>query len=139
MRNTTTGGVFEKRIEELLEDFSEHSFERQVNIGLKRNGGKHIVDILLNGSELISLKYQQVLGSAEQKIPFEFMALQHAIDDYGYKSATIVISGPDSAWKWKDYYLSDEFSSQMKQIYPDVNIIELKDFMNNYLIQDLNA
>ena len=25
-------------------------------------------------------------------------------DDYGYKSATIVVAGPDKAWKWKDYY-----------------------------------
>ena len=138
MRNTTTGKDFETRIEELLEDFSDHSFERQVNIGLKRNGRKHILDVLLNGEELISLKYQQVYGTAEEKIPFEFMKLQHAIDDYGYKSATIVIAGPDSAWKWKDYYLSNEFSSQMKQIYPDVNIMELKDFMKQYLIQDLN-
>lgn len=138
MRNTTTGKDFETRIEELLEDFSDHSFERQVNIGVKRNGGKHILDVLLNGEELISLKYQQVYGTAEEKIPFEFMKLQHAIDDYGYKSATIVIAGPDSAWKWKDYYLSNEFSSQMKQIYPDVNIMELKDFMKQYLIQDLN-
>ena len=138
MKNTTTGKDFETRIEELLEDFSDHSFERQVNIGVKRNGGKHILDVLLNGEELISLKYQQVYGTAEEKIPFEFMKLQHAVDDYGYKSATIVIAGPDSAWKWKDYYLSNEFSSQMKQIYPDVNIIELKDFMKQYLIQDLN-
>ena len=138
MKNTTTGVKFETEIQYLLENFSDHSFKPQFNIGLKRNGGKHYVDILLNGEELISLKYQQVYGTAEEKIPFEFMKLQHAVDDYGYRSATIVISGPDSAWKWKDYYLSNEFSSQMKRIYPDVNIMELKDFMKRYLVQDLN-
>lgn len=138
MKNSSTGVKFEAEIQYLLENFSSHSFEPQVNIGLKRNGGKHYVDILLNNEELISLKYQQVEGTAEEKIPFEFMKLQHAVDDYGYKGATIVISGPDSAWKWKEYYLSDEFSSQMKQIYPDVSIMELKDFINRYLEQDLN-
>lgn len=136
MKNSTTGKNFEDAIENLLEYFSDHSYKTQVNIGLKRNSRKHIVDILLNDSELISLKYQQVEGTAEEKIPFEFMKLQHAVDDYGYKSATIVISGPDSAWKWKNYYLSSEFSEQMKKIYPDVNIIELGDFMNHYLVQN---
>ena len=58
-------------------------------VGTKRNGGKHYCDIVLNEDELISLKYQRVQGTAEEKT-FEFMKLQHAIDDHGYKSATIV-------------------------------------------------
>ena len=101
----------------------------------KRNGGKHKLDILLNGNELISLKYQRVLGTAEEKIPFEFMKLQHAIDDYGYKSATIVVAGPDKAWKWKDYYLSEDFCAKMKSIYPDVRIINHDQFVQEYLYQ----
>ena len=101
----------------------------------KRNGGKHKLDILLNGDELISLKYQRVQGTAEEKIPFEFMKLQHAIDDYGYKSATIVVAGPDKAWKWKDYYLSDDFCAKMKSIYPDVRIINHDQFVQEYLYQ----
>lgn len=135
-RDTTTGISYEKEIESLLEQFSIHNFQSQINIGRKRNGGKHYVDILLNGGELISLKYQKVQGTAEEKIPFEFMKLQDAVDDHGYQSATIVLAGPDKAWKWKDYYLSETFRDKMKKIYPDVRIISHNQFVEEYLINE---
>ena len=102
-RDTTTGTNYETEVENLLEEFSDHKIESQVMVGVKRNGGKHYCDIVINDDELISLKYQRVQGTAEEKIPFEFMKLQNAIDDHGYKSATIVVAGPDKAWKWKEY------------------------------------
>lgn len=134
-RDTTTGTNYETEVENLLEDYSEHTVESQVMVGTKRNGGKHYCDIVLNEDELISLKYQRVQGTAEEKIPFEFMKLQHAIDDHGYKSATIVVAGPDKAWKWKDYYLSDEFRGKMSSIYPNVRIINHEQFVSEYLYQ----
>ena len=134
-RNTTTGTTYEAEVENLLEEFSDHQWASQVNVGAKRNGGKHYCDIVLNDEELISLKYQRVQGTAEEKIPFEFMKLQHAIDDHGYKSATIVLAGPDKAWKWKDYYLSEEFRAKMSSIYPDVRIISHTQFTQEYLYQ----
>ena len=132
-RDTTTGTNYETEVENLLEEFSDHKVDSQVMVGAKRNGGKHYCDIVINDDELISLKYQRVQGTAEEKIPFEFMKLQHAIDDHGYKSATIVVAGPDKAWKWKDYYLSDEFRAKMKSIYPDVRIISHNQFVQEYL------
>jgi len=134
-RDTTTGTNYETEVENLLEEFSDHKVESQVMVGAKRNGGKHYCDIVINDDELISLKYQRVKGTAEEKIPFEFMKLQHAIDDHGYKSATIVVAGPDKAWKWKDYYLSDDFRAKMKSIYPDVRIINHDQFVQEYLYQ----
>ena len=134
-RDTTTGTNYETEVENLLEDYSEHTVESQVMVGVKRNGGRHYCDIVLNGDELISLKYQRVQGTAEEKIPFEFMKLQHAIDDHGYKSATIVLAGPDKAWKWKDYYLSEEFRAKMGSIYPGVRIITHEQFVSEYLYQ----
>jgi hypothetical protein len=134
-RDTTTGNNYETEIENLLEEFSDHRVESQVMVGKKRNGGKHYCDIVINGDELISLKYQRVQGTAEEKIPFEFMKLQHAIDDHGYKSATIVVAGPDKAWKWKEYYLSSDFCAKMKSIYPDVRIINHDQFVQEYLCQ----
>ena len=134
-RDTTTGTNYETEVENLLEEFSDHKVESQVMVGAKRNGGKHYCDIVINDDELISLKYQRVQGTAEEKIPFEFMKLQHAIDDHGYKSATIVVAGPDKAWKWKDYYLSDDFRAKMKSIYPDVRIINHDQFVQEYLYQ----
>ena len=132
-RDTTTGSNYETEVENLLEEFSDHKVESQVMVGKKRNGGKHYCDIVINDDELISLKYQRVQGTAEEKIHFEFMKLQHTIDDYGYKSATIVLAGPDKAWKWKEYYLSEEFCAKMKSIYPDVRIINHNQFVQEYL------
>jgi len=132
-RDTTTGNNYEDVVEELLLEHTNHKVESQVNVGAKRNGGRHYVDILLNGDELVSLKYQRVQGTAEEKIPFEVMKLQHAVIDHGFKSAVIVLAGPDKAWKWKEYYLSEEFQTDMKRIYPDVRIISHEQFVEQYL------
>lgn len=132
-RNTTTGKSYEDVMEDLLLEYTNHEVKTQVNVGAKRNGGKHYVDILLDQEVILSLKFQRVRGSAEEKILFEIMKLQHAIDDYGYKSAVIVLAGPDKAWKWKEYYLSDEFQTDMKKIYPDVRIISHEQFVEEYL------
>lgn len=132
-RNTTTGTSYEKEVCNLLEQFSNHKFQSQVSVGVKRNGGRHYVDVLLNNRELLSLKYQKVQGTAEEKIPFEVMKLQHAVSDHKYKSATIVLAGPDKAWKWKNYYLGEEFQKDMKEIYPDVSIISHEQFVERYL------
>ena len=133
-RDTTTGKSYEDVVEELLLEHTNHKVKTQVNVGAKRNGGRHYVDILLNDTELLSLKYQKVQGTAEEKILFEIMKLQHAVTDHGYKSAVIVIAGPDKAWKWKEYYLGDEFQSAMKKIYPDVRIISHEQFVLEYLV-----
>ena len=148
-RDTTTGTNYEKEIVSLLEQFSDINFHSQVVVGQKRNGGEHVVDLLFDGEVknikrrkrpislhkggvLVSLKYQVVDGTAEEKIPFEFMKLHHACLDYGYESAIIVLAG-NSGWKWKDYYLSDEFKTDMKKIYPDVSIISHEEFLQEYL------
>lgn len=131
--DTTTGTSYENEVGNLLEQFSNHKVQSQVSVGAKRNGGRHYVDILLNDNELLSLKYQRVQGTAEEKIPFEVMKLQHAVIDHGYKSATIVLAGPDKAWKWKEYYLGKDFQKDMKKIYPNVNIISHKQFVKQYL------
>lgn len=128
-RDTSTGTKYEKRIEFLLEE-KNINFESQVNIGVKRNGKRHRVDLIIDKT-LISLKHQQVGGTAEEKVPFEFMKLQHAVDDYDYDNAIIVLSG-DSGWTWKDYYLSNDFKQSMKNLYPDVMIISHEEFISLY-------
>ena len=130
MRNTSTGTKYEKRMEVLLEE-NQIKFTSQTVIGKKRNGGNHRVDLIIDDI-LISLKHQEVAGTAEEKVPFEFMKLQHAVEDYKYGHAIIVLSG-DKGWTWKDYYLSQEFKDQMSQMYPDVSIMSHEDFCNLYL------
>ena len=61
------------------------------------------------------------------------MKLQHAVDDYNYDNAIIVLSG-DSGWTWKEYFLSTEFKAQMASIYPDVSIMSHEQFLEIYVL-----
>tara|TARA_R100000388_G_C7134654_1_gene107081 strand:- start:51 stop:533 length:483 start_codon:yes stop_codon:yes gene_type:complete len=145
-RDTSTGKVNEADIEQFLSENFNHSVYPQAELGTQFSTGKtHIVDVLLGGSAykkkktakrwisqhqggtLISLKYQKVEGTAEEKIPFEFWKLQDAINKYGYKKAIIVLCG-NEGWTLKEEYLSEEFKAQMKIIYPDVTITDEENF-----------
>lgn len=130
-RDTTTGTNYEKSIYNLFEDNSIPFISQKV-IGVKRNGRKHIVDMIVNNI-LISLKNQSVSGTAEEKVPFEFMKLQHAVDDYEYDRAIIVLNG-ETGWTWKEYYLSQEFKSAMKILYPNVEIMSHQEFISLWQI-----
>jgi len=127
-RDTSTGTKYEKQVEQLLNE--NYQYQSQVVIGKKRNGGNHRVDLIIDKT-LISLKHQEVKGTAEEKVPFEFMKLQQAVNDYNYDNAIIVLSG-ESGWTWKEYYLSQEFKEQMKLIYPDVSIMSHEQFIEIY-------
>jgi len=147
-RDTTTGTLNEKEIEKFLVENFADKVKSQVNIGKKRNDGLHVVDMLIGGEtytpkgkkrpisnhkggQLISLKYQEVAGTAEEKVPFEVMKLQDAIDDYGYESAVIVLCG-DNGWTWKEEYLSERFKKRMKLLGPNVNIMSQEEFLLEY-------
>lgn len=129
-RDTSTGTSYEKQIESMLTE-SNTEFQSQVFIGQKRNEKRHKVDLIIENT-LVSLKHQQVAGTAEEKVPFEVMKLQHAVNDYGYDNAIIVLSG-DTGWTWKEYFLSGEFKQQMAAIYPDVTIMSHEQFCEIYL------
>ena len=145
-RDTSTGKVNEADIEQFLIENCEGNVYPQAEVGTQFDTGKkHIVDILLGGKAykktkkakrwisehiggiLLSLKYQKVEGTSEEKIPFEFMKLQNAINKYGYKKALIVLCG-DDGWTLKKTYLKEEFISQMKVICPDVSITDEENF-----------
>ena len=145
-RDTSTGKVNEADIEQFLIENCESNVYPQAEVGTQFDTGKkHIVDILLGGKAhkktkkakrwisehiggiLLSLKYQKVEGTSEEKIPFEFMKLQNAINKYGYEKALIVLCG-DDGWTLKKTYLKEEFISQMKVICPDVSITDEENF-----------
>jgi len=58
--------------------------------------GSHVVDAVAekNGKQiLISVKWQQVSGTAEQKVPFEVLCLLEAIENGPYQKAYLVLGG----------------------------------------------
>jgi hypothetical protein len=107
--NTRTGAVLEAMVLPALER-GGYEYFRQVDIGQRLGGGKHLVDLVAYDPEghgyLISLKWQQTSGTTEQKVPFEAMCLMKAVmlDPERYKKAYLVLGGP--AWTLRDFYTS---------------------------------
>ena len=77
---------------------------------------------------LISLKWQQVGGTAEQKVPFEVICLTDAIlkSSGKYKKAYLVLGG--SGWTLRDFYTSGELEKYL-EYREAVDIITLEDFV----------
>lgn len=112
-RNTSTGRVLEELVIPSLRR-GGYSLKEQAIVGVKVNGSKHRVDVLVGdepGQILVSLKWQQTSGTAEQKVPFEVINLIHACQEYGYKKAYLVLGGVDNnssndgGWTLRQWYL----------------------------------
>ena len=129
-RDTRTGQVLKAMV---LPSLSQggYSYREQVTVGLRPNGGRHNVDVLAQrGGDriLISLKWQQVGGTAEQKVPYEVICLIKAIEDSNgqYDRAYIVLGGP--GWRLRDYYTSGGMN-QYLQYSEYVSILTLENFI----------
>lgn len=106
-RDTRTGHVLEQMILPSLE-YGGYTYETQVNIGDRLGGGRHVVDALAEDSQgkktIISLKWQQTSGTAEQKVPYEAMCLAEAIlsNREEFKKAYLVLGG--EGWTLREFY-----------------------------------
>ena len=127
-RNTQTGKVMEEMMIHALE-FGGYEIETQVRIGERLGGGKHYADILArkgNSKIIISSKWQQTSGTAEQKVPYEYMCLANAVNttdlaDYGY----IVLGG--NGWT-KDGFFLNELHEWVNND-ANIRVIRLEDFV----------
>jgi hypothetical protein len=130
-RDTTTGAVLEQMVIPSL-IHGGYGYETQVNIGSRLGGGRHMVDVLAEdgaGSKIIiSLKWQQVSGTAEQKVPFEAMCLAETIlaSDNDYDKAYLVLGG--GGWKLREFYTGGGLDRHLRHSNL-VEILTLEDFI----------
>ena len=107
-RNTRTGAVLEQMVLPALE-MGGYSVERQVLLTERLGGGRHYGDIVAskeNERIVISMKWQQASGTAEQKVPYEFMCLADVLaKDDSIQKAYIVIGG--NGWTKHKFFLND--------------------------------
>lgn len=107
-RNTGTGAVLEQMVLPALE-MGGYLVERQVLLTERLGGGRHYGDIVAskeNERIVISLKWQQASGTAEQKVPYEFMCLADVLaKDDSIQKAYIVIGG--DGWTKHKFFLND--------------------------------
>ena len=116
-RDTRTGQVLEEMIVRALNG-GGYLCTRQVNIGPRLGGGKHLIDFVADDGHgrayLISVKWQQVSGTAEQKVPFEAMCLADAIrsSDGVYSRAYLILGG--EGWKLREFYTGGGLSEHLR-------------------------
>ena len=107
-RNTRTGAVLEQMVLPAL-DMGGYVVKRQVRLTERLGGGRHYGDIVASkdGERIvISLKWQQSSGTAEQKVPYEFMCLADVLaKDSTIHKAYIVIGG--DGWTKHGFFLND--------------------------------
>lgn len=102
-RDTTTGSNYESIIEMCIKRSCEknglHAISQAI-VGEKPGGGKHKIDWEIVDNEnpdnrgLVSCKFQQTSGTAEEKIAYETIKLLHTMhNDSRYKHSWIVMGG----------------------------------------------
>jgi len=107
----------------------KYSWKVQVNIGQRLGCGRHNVDVVAekDGRKLlISMKWQQVSGTAEQKVPFEVICLLDALTSGEYSKAYLVLGG--EGWTLRDFYTSGGLQKYLKHG-DQVEIVTLESFV----------
>lgn len=127
-RNTTTGAVLESMVLPALER-GGYAHVEQVNIGKRLGGGRHMVDTLAerDGQRiLVSLKWQQTSGTAEQKVAFEVMCLAEAVIADHFDKAYLVLGG--EGWNLRTFYVGGGLQRHL--VHGDkVKIVTLETFI----------
>ena len=127
-RNTNTGGVLEAMVLPALQR-GGYQCEKQVVIGSRPGGRAHKVDAVASKDGvqiLVSLKWQQVSGTAEQKVPFEVICLAEVVNARSFDKAYLVLGG--DGWTLRDYFVSGALNGHL--IHADkVNIVTLERFV----------
>ncbi len=103
----------------------------QVQVGQRLGCGRHFVDAIAekDGRKcLVSLKWQQVSGTAEQKVPFEIICLVEVMQTQPgtYDKAYVVLGG--EGWKLRAFYASGGLRRYLKDA-ECVEVLTLESFV----------
>ena len=127
-RNTRTGSVLEAMILPALKQ-GVYGYTTQQLIGSRFGGGRHIVDAIAEKDEqrlLISLKWQQTGGTAEQKVPFEVISLAEVVLTGQFAKAYLVLGG--EGWTLREFYVSGDLKKHLWHA-DKVEILTLESFV----------
>jgi hypothetical protein len=127
-RDTRTGWVLEQMILPSLVR-GGYTYELRVKVGKRLGCGAHFADVIASKGDrkyLISLKWQQVAGTAEQKIPFEVICLSETLEIGEYRKAFVVLGG--EGWTLRELYVSGGLSKYLKGA-ERVEIVTLEHFV----------
>lgn len=129
-KQSGTGRALEKSVLPALVQ-GGYGISEQTAIGERITGKLHRVDIIafkLGVAFLISLKWQQVHGTAEEKVPYEVICLRDAVlQSRGmFRRAYLVLGGP--SWTMREFYIGIDFERYLPHR-DTVSLLTLEDFM----------
>ena len=130
--STRTGRVLEEMVLPALQ-LAGYQYEKQSCIGRVMGDRPYRADLLVHdrGSGrriVVSLKWQQVAGTAEQKIPFEAIALLQQLESRACDEAYLILGGTGWTPQLREFYLSGglcRFIPEAKR----VKIVGLEEFI----------
>ena len=122
-----TGRKFEKLIAQILRK-NGCLVTEQVNIGIKFKNKKHKVDSLVNGRILVSDKWQNTGGTAEEKVGYEMWTLYQKILSGTYEKAFVILGGPG----WTIF----ENLKRYSKLFPEVTLTRYEDDKTLSFIKD---
>ncbi len=106
-----------------------YEYSKQVVIGQRIGGGSHKVDAIAQKDGrrfLVSVKWQQTSGTAEQKVPFEVICLAEAVLAGTADKAYLVLGG--EGWTLRTFYVGGGLQQHLAHA-ERVEILTLEGFV----------
>jgi hypothetical protein len=126
---TTTGHILEQMILPALAQ-GGYTVQTQVYVGKRPSGKRHRVDIVAQGKDgrryLISAKWQQVAGTAEEKVPYEIICLVDTMAAGHYARAYLVLGG--AGWTLRRFFMGATLQRHLHHA-DLVTVLSLEDFV----------
>jgi hypothetical protein len=110
-----------------------YRYEKQSRIGRVMGGRPYRADLLVHDPAsgrriVVSLKWQQVAGTAEQKVPFEVIALLQLLESGECDDAYLVLGGTGWTPQLREFYRSGGLCRFMPEA-KRVRIVGLEEFI----------
>jgi hypothetical protein len=125
---TSTGAVLEAMVLPALR-LGGYACDVQQVVGARIGGRKHKVDVIARRdgrSVLVSVKWQQTSGTAEQKVPFEVICLADAVLAGLADKAVLVLGG--EGWTLREFYAGGGLAPYLTHA-NTVDIVTLESFI----------
>jgi hypothetical protein len=130
--STRTGRVLEEMVLPALRG-AGYPYEKQSCIGRVMGGRPYRADLLVHDRAsgrriVVSLKWQQVAGTAEQKIPFEVIALLQLLESRECDDVYLLLGGTGWTPQLREFYLSGGLCRFIPEAHR-VKIVGLEEFI----------
>jgi len=130
--STRSGRIWEKVIRPVLDVHYAGKYQAQVAVGTKLTGGPYLADFVVHhpsGNIIVSAKWQQTKGTAEEKILWDIANLIAIVRGSGrYRKAYVVLGGGGFSNGMRDFLLRQGHSSVLQDGHL-VEVVSLDEFL----------